>query len=488
MPHDRGTPPGAGARDRAAEIDAAIDAVAGTGPVTVDAGSALRRVGFEHAAGTVPAGGWLPFGGRAGELSAAGDTLRVGLGPRGATEPGGRSAIESARAAAVAAGACLTGGDVEVLVPSGCAGLVAALVDGLATGCPTGEPVRLLLPADQLADARRGLLAAAVAGLAAALVSAPANLLTPQRTADWAERIADRVQLECLVLGPAEVAGQGFGGLAAIGAGSVNGPRMIRLRYTAPGDGPVLALVGKGITFDSGGLSLKSPAAMQSMRLDVAGAATVLAVMAGLPAAGCPVSVQAVLPLAENLPGPGAARPGDVVTAWNGTEVQLLDLDFEGRVVLADALALAAADQPDLLVDLATLTYQAEVALGPEIAAVLGRDDTAVEQLLAAATAAGEPMWRLPWAARYIDQVRTASGVRNHPLRDSGRALTAALFLGEFVPADVPWVHCDMTGPAWRGDASGDGGTGFGARTLLALTEQLGAGRRRRSAPAGAAD
>jgi leucyl aminopeptidase len=144
--------------------------------------------------------------------------------------------------------------------------------------------------------------------------------------------------------------------------------------------------------------------------------------------------------------------------------------------VLADALAVAAAGRPDLLVDLATLTYQAEVALGPEIGAVLGRDDDAVAQVLAAAATAGEPMWRLPWAARYADQVRTASGVRNHPLTDSGRALTAALFLGEFVPSDVPWVHCDLTGPAWRGDASGDGGTGFGARTLLALVEAMGAG------------
>jgi leucyl aminopeptidase len=169
-------------------------------------------------------------------------------------------------------------------------------------------------------------------------------------------------------------------------------------------------------------------------------------------------------------------RPGDVVTAWNGTQIQLLDLDFEGRVVLADALALAASDRPELLVDLATLTYQAEIALGPDIAAVLGRDDEAVGRLLAAAAAAGEPMSRLPWAARYLDQVRTSFGVRNHPLRDTGRALTAALFLGEFVPPEVPWAHCDMTGPAWHGDASGDGGTGFGARTLLALTECMAGG------------
>ncbi|WP_369138054.1 M17 family metallopeptidase [Modestobacter versicolor] len=475
-PYDAAAPGRAGSRDRAAEIDAAIDAVTGAGMVTVGTGTATRRVRFEHALPPAGAEGWLPFTGRAGELAAAGDTLRVGLGPRSAAEPGAPSAVESARAAAAAAGACLTGGDVEVVVPDGGTDLVAALVDGLATGCPATGPVRLLLPADQLPEARRGLLAAAVAGLAAALVSAPADLLTPETAAEWAAEVAGRAGLDCVVLEPEEVTAQGFGGLAAIGAGSANGPRLVRLWYSAPGDGPVLGLVGKGITFDSGGLSLKSPAAMQSMRLDVAGAATVLAVMAGLRAAGCQVSVQAVLPFAENLPGPGAMRPGDVVTAWNGTEIQLLDLDFEGRVVLADALALAAAERPDLLVDLATLTYQAEIALGPEIAAVLGRDDAAVEQVLAAARTAGEPMARLPWAARYADQVRTPSGVRNHPLQDTGRALTAALFLGEFVPRDVPWAHCDMTGPAWRGDSSGDGGTGFGARTLLALTETMGVG------------
>jgi leucyl aminopeptidase len=176
-----------------------------------------------------------------------------------------------------------------------------------------------------------------------------------------------------------------------------------------------VALVGKGITFDSGGLSLKSPAAMQNMRLDVAGAATVLAVMAGLARAGCATQVRAVLPFAENLPGPDAARPGDVVNAWNGTEIQILDTDFEGRVVLADALALAASAEPRLLVDLATLTYQAEIALGPEIAAVFGRDDEAAEAVLAAGSRAGEPLWRLPYDERYLNQVKTDSGVRNHP-------------------------------------------------------------------------
>ncbi|XVV15865.1 M17 family metallopeptidase [Actinoplanes sp. CA-131856] len=295
--------------------------------------------------------------------------------------------------------------------------------------------------------------------LARLLTSAPPNVLTPAAAASWASSLPG---LTVTVLDAAD-----FGALSAIGGGSANAPRMVRLDYL--GGSPEVALVGKGITFDSGGLSLKSPAAMQSMRMDVAGAATVLAVMAALPAAGCPVPVTAVLPFAENLPGPGAARPGDVVTAWNGTEIQILDTDFEGRVILADALALAASLSPGLLIDLATLTYQAEIALGPEIAAVFGRDDDAVARFLAAASRAGEPMWRLPYDERYIDQVRTPYGVRNHPLHDSGRAITAALFLGEFVPPSVPWVHCDMTGPAWKGDASIDGATGFGVRTLLDL-------------------
>ncbi|MFI5894894.1 M17 family metallopeptidase [Actinoplanes sp. NPDC051513] len=307
------------------------------------------------------------------------------------------------------------------------------------------------------------------------MISAPANVVTPQAAAHWAETIASRAGLTSTVLGPDEVAARGFGALAAVGGGSADGPYLVQLDYLPDAGSPEVALVGKGVTFDSGGLSLKSPAAMQAMRMDVGGAATVLAVMAGLSRGGCPVPVRAVLPFAENLPGPGATRPGDVVTAWNGTEIQIIDTDFEGRVMLADALALAAASTPRLLVDLATLTYQAEIALGPQIAAVFGRDEPAATEFLAAAARAGEPMWRLPYDERYLDQVRTTSGVRNHPLHDSGRAITAALFLGEFVPRGVPWVHCDMTGPAWAGDASVDGATGFGARTLLELLMRRGA-------------
>ena len=450
-------------RDRVAEIVGAIGQLtAAPRRVDVAVGTGARRLRFLYAEDVSPASGWLSFTGASGELSVQGSSLLVGLGPRSSVT------VESARAAAQVAGRELTG-SVELAFPPGEDVLVSALVDGLVTGECGNEPVQLVVPHDVIDAAVRGVLAADTARLAGLLVSAPPNVLDPERAAQWAADLAAAAGLGCTVWGPAEVVEQGFGGLAAIGAGSSVGPRMVRLSYRADPSAPTVALVGKGITFDSGGLSLKSPAAQQTMRLDVAGAATVLAVMGGLTRSGCPVNVVAVLPFAENLPGPGSARPGDVVTAWNGTQIQILDTDFEGRVILADALALAAADEPDLLVDLATLTYQAEIALGPEIAAVLARDDAAARTLLEAAAAAGEPMWQLPWAPRYLSQVLTPSGVRNHPLHDTGRALTAALFLGQFVPPDVPWVHCDMTGPAWRGDASADGGTGFGARTLLQL-------------------
>jgi leucyl aminopeptidase len=487
------------ARDRVAEIEAAIDAVVtGTGAVT--AGSAARRVKFETAA-SAPDGGWMPFTGSLGAVAADGATLRVGLGDA--------PTVEDARRAATVASALLPDEPVLVETPA----FVGAIIDGLST-VRSGTSFRV--PEESLADAERGLLASDVARLARLLISAPANLLTPAAAAGWARRIASAAGLECSVYGPSEVVSKGFGALAAIGGGSANGPHLVQLYFPgadpgfpgadpgfpgadpgfpgadpgfpgadpgfpgadpgfpgadpgSPGDGPEIGLVGKGITFDSGGLSLKSPAAMQPMRLDVAGAATVLAVMAGLRRLGCSVPVRAVLPFAENLPGPGAARPGDIVTAWNGTEIQILDTDFEGRVVLADALALAASFGPRLLIDLATLTYQAEIALGPSIAAVFGRSSSAVSEFLSAGERAGEPLWPLPYDERYLDQVRTPSGVRNHPLHDSGRAITAALFLGEFVPREVPWVHCDMTGPAWSGDASGDNATGFAARTLLEL-------------------
>ena len=452
------------------EVEAAFATAVAGGRVTVVAQSdapPARTVDVVFADDVgVDSTAWLPFTADAGSLTADGPVLRVGLGTRTAAD------AESVRRSCTAAGAALTAGDVTVSLPEDLgAAAVRAAVDGLVSGYPGADEVRLHVPVRHLETARRGVRDAEVVRLASSLTSAPANLATPAQVAAWAADVAPRAGLRCTVRGPEQVRADGFGALDAIGRGSTNGPHLVELEYVGDEDAPTLGLVGKGITFDSGGLSLKSPAAMASMRLDLAGAAVVLAVMCSLRRSGCRATVRAVLPLAENLPGPGATRPGDVVTAWNGTSIQVLDTDFEGRVVLADGLALAATHRPDLLVDLATLTYQAEIALGPEIGALVARSDDAAARVLAAADDAGEPLWRLPWATRYLDQVRTPRGVRNHPLRDTGRALTAALFLGEFVPVDVPWVHLDIAGPSWRGDASADGGTGFGARTLLRLLD-----------------
>jgi leucyl aminopeptidase len=450
-------------RDREAEISAAVRAAVAEQDGVFGLGSAERRVrGLFSDEVSVRPDPWLPFEGAVGELAADGPTLLVGLGPAAECSP------ERFRVAGTAAGAVMSGGDVLVELPSsGGPDGARAWVDGLASGAGAGA--RLVAGTAVPAAAREGWVAAQAVRLARLLTSAPANLLTPAKAAEVARSVAAGGGLACSVLGPDDLRRQGFGALTAIGAGSANGPRLVRLEYVGTRPGPAVTLVGKGITFDSGGLSAKSPDAMQAMRFDVAGAAAVLGAMAVLRRLDVAGTVRAVLPFAENLPGPGAARPGDVVTAYDGTQIQIMDTDFEGRVILADALALAVLDRPDLVVDLATLTYQATIALGPDIGALISPDEAAAEAFLAAAASAGEPMWRLPWAPRYSGRVRTPSGVRNHPLEGSGRALTAALFLGEFVPRDVAWAHCDMAGPAWVGDTSGDGATGFGVRTLLRL-------------------
>lgn len=354
---------------------------------------------------------------------------------------------------------------VRVETPHGVAAeAVFAFVAGVVAGA--GERGGLLL--DSGAPAGSTVTGNAV-GLAKLLTDAPANVLGPVEFADLATDLARQVGLECVVHDVGSLEALGCGGILGIGSGSDRPPRLVDLRYR-PAD-PIgrITLAGKGVVFDSGGLSAKSPTAMMDMRSDKAGAAVVLAVLAALPALGLPIEVRGLLPLVENLPGPHSIRPGDVVTAADGTEIQVMDTDFEGRVILADALALAVRERPDLVVDLATLTYQVVIGLGPEIAGVIGRDAAVTAEWVAAGAATGEAWWPLPYATRYEHQIRTATGVRNHPMTDSGRAITAALFLGAFVPQDQPWLHADIAGPSWRGDASAEGATGFAVRTLLEL-------------------
>ncbi len=282
---------------------------------------------------------------------------------------------------------------------------------------------------------------------------------------------------EVRVLDPQALKAEGFGAILAVGAGSTHGPRLVDATYRPAV--PALArvcLVGKGVTFDTGGLSLKSPAAMMGMRMDKAGASIVLAVLAAVRDLGLPIEVRGLMPLAENMIGPAATRPGDVATAWDGTRIRIMDTDFEGRVLMADALAYGSADNPDLIIDVATLTYQVAIGLGNDVGGYFSSNDALSGRLAFASEQAGEPLWRLPLVESYLDQVLTADGVKNHPESDVGRAITAALFLRHFVHDGVPWAHLDLTGPAWRGPASGDGATGFGVRTLITMLEDLARG------------
>ncbi|TNM60190.1 leucyl aminopeptidase [Streptomyces sp. NP160] len=495
--------------DVARRVDAALAALTGESPLPLEVsadpaavGTATVELRWREPSLHQHGPRWPGPGGGAGSTwpssdpggaAGSGPGLLVGLG----TPPAGSAdapAAEPWLVAGLAAGACLDR-DVVLLPPAsgpppddaaaaalGC-GLAAGLL-GTSADAPATDPPVVHLTGDLaplLPAVRRGLAEGAAVHLARLLTSAPPGTATPARTAAWAQRGAAAAGVDCEVLDEHQLAEGGYGAVLAVGAGSAEAPRLVRLRWRGAGERVDLAVVGKGVTFDSGGLSLKSAAAMQSMRSDCAGAAAALAVVLALAARRAPVTVEALLPLAENLPGPGAVRPGDVVTTRSGRRVQVLDTDFEGRVLMADALiaalegAPASADRepPRLLVDVATLTYAAPVALGDEVGALLARDDAAAAVVLDAARTAGEPLWRLPVAERYRDQVDLGWAVRNHPLHERGRAITAALFLGEFVPRAQPWVHLDVAGPAWRGDASAEGATGFGVRTLLEVARQL---------------
>lgn len=303
--------------------------------------------------------------------------------------------------------------------------------------------------------------------------SAPGQDLYPDRFAELARETARINGLGVDVMDDEALEQGGFGGILAVGRGSRHRPRLVDLRY-APAD-PVasLTLVGKGVTFDTGGLSLKSPTAMAPMRMDKVGAAVVLAVMSVLSDLGLPVTVRGLLPLAENMVGPDAVKPGDVATGRNGTQITIVDTDFEGRVLLSDALAYAAEEPADVIIDVAALTYQSAIALGNEIGALFANDEVLARSLIDAGAAVGEAWWRLPLAQRYLSQVLLGRGVKNHPESDVGRAITAGLFLERFVPDRVAWAHLDLTGPAWMGPASAPGATGFGVRTLLEFVRAL---------------
>ncbi|WP_229053541.1 leucyl aminopeptidase [Aeromicrobium sp. Leaf350] len=268
------------------------------------------------------------------------------------------------------------------------------------------------------------------------------------------------------------------GGILAVGRGSETPPRLVTLTYAPRGAKQHLALVGKGITFDSGGLSIKSGPGMSTMKIDMAGAAAVVTATLAIARLGLPIKVTAYACLAENMPSGTATRPGDVLTMRSGATVEVLNTDAEGRLVLGDGLALATEGTPDLVVDVATLTGACVVALGERTSGILGSDDATIERLASAAGTAGEPMWPLPIPAEIGAAVKTSkiADLRQHNPKPYGGTLFAAAFLREFV-GDTPWAHLDIAGPSFNDGAPygeiPNGGTGVAVRTLVQLARDL---------------
>lgn len=334
------------------------------------------------------------------------------------------------------------------------------------------------------AGVERGTLTSRAVSLARDLVNEPPSSLTPERLAEVArQELGQRDDITLEVWDEQRIAVERLGGLQGVARGSAAPPRLVRATYEPSdpvdvgGHVPHVVLVGKGITFDSGGLSLKTSEGMMTMKTDMSGAAAVVAVLSACGDLGVRVRVTGIAPVTENMPGGRAIKPGDVLTIRNGRTVEVLNTDAEGRLILADGLSLAAELQPDAIIDLATLTGACVVALGTSIAGMFGNDDALVARVQAASARAGEATWRLPMPDDYRSHIDSdVADMKNIGKPGQAGSIVAALLLARFV-GDVPWVHLDIAGPA-RSDEDGGvlakGGTGFGVRTLLELLDAYG--------------
>jgi leucyl aminopeptidase len=333
----------------------------------------------------------------------------------------------------------------------------------LVAGAPAGRGRSL---AGALAA---GQVRAAATNLARDLSNEPANALHPTDLAAAARKLLAGKGVTVKVKDEKALAAEGFGGIIGVGQGAEHPPRLIELRYAPKGATGQVVLVGKGITFDSGGLSLKPADSMKTMKTDMSGAAAVLATMSALADLDIKVAVTGYLASAENMPSGRATRPGDVLTMKNGKTVEVLNTDAEGRLVMADALALGAAAKPDAIVDVATLTGACAVALGNRYAGLMANDEALAAELLDAAAEAGEPTWRLPLPPEYRKDIESDLADLKNVGDRYGGALFAGLFLQEFVD-DRPWAHLDIAGPARAESDDGylsKGSTGVTVRTLL---------------------
>jgi leucyl aminopeptidase len=464
------------------------------GAIEIDLAPALTALG---ATGKLEEITKIPTGGQL----AVPVVVAVGLGARPGTAEQERQAyLERLRRAAGAAARELSSGPaapgrarrIAFALPAGEpdeaeAVALGALLGGYSFrkyrtgGNQAGDVEQILHTAHEAAVGRGRILAEAMMLVRDLVNTAPADMV-PADLAAVAERTAAVHGLGVRVLDENELAKEGFGGILAVGMGSAHPPRLVRLEYTHPGAERTVVFAGKGITFDSGGLSLKPPKAMETMKADMSGAAAVLAAVQAIAALGPAVNVVGYLPLAENMPGGGAQRPSDVITIHGGKTVEVLNTDAEGRLVLADALARSAADAPSLLVDVATLTGAQTVALGNRTAGVMASDDSLAAQVADSARRAGEAMWPMPLPEDLRKGLDSAvADITNVSSDRGGGMLVAGLFLREFVPAGVQWAHLDIAGPAFNDGAPygyiAKGGTGAAVRTLVQIAFDVAEGR-----------
>ncbi|HVO33226.1 MAG TPA: leucyl aminopeptidase, partial [Elusimicrobiota bacterium] len=341
------------------------------------------------------------------------------------------------------------------------------------------EAVLLLKSADAATAAviEQARIYSEATALARDLINEPPSRMNPERLADEALKF-NKLPLSVQVYEKKDLEKLGMGGLLGVGAGGAVAPRLVEVIYK-PEKKPkkVVALVGKGITFDSGGLSLKPAQSMETMKDDMSGAAAVLGVMTALPALHLPVEVRGYLAIAENMPGGRAQKPGDVLKAFNGKTIEVLNTDAEGRLVLADALAFAHSKRPDVIIDIATLTGACVVALGHLVSAVMGNDRKTIQAILAAGSESGEKFWELPLVKEYKDDIKSKiADVKNiGGRRGEAGTIIGGLFLQEFA-GDGPWVHIDIAGASWADSDQAycpTGGTGHPVRTLLQYLENL---------------
>ena len=460
------------------------------------------RHGFTGKVGQVVS--WPAAATGAGSAGPLPELLLVGVGePDGLRGDPGLEVVRRAVAAVVRAND--HAGSVAVLLPDGPespsgsgrpsaeavgqaaaeGGLLAAYrFDAYRSNDPPSHLARLVVEAGEAESpavaegVRRGARVAESVALARDLVNEPPSSLTPGRFADLvADRLAGVPGVSVEVWDEDRIAAERLGGLLGVARGSVQPPRLLRAEYrpAASEDGPRpaahLALVGKGITFDSGGLSLKTASGMETMKTDMGGAAAVMAALDAAAALGAPVRVTAIAPLTENMPSGSATKPGDVLTTRSGTTIEVLNTDAEGRLILADALCYAVKQELSAVIDLATLTGAVVIALGSKVAGAMGNDRALMRQIMAAAGKADEHFCELPLHPDYRDNIKSSiADLQNiGKVRGEAGSIIGGLFLEEFV-GQTPWAHLDIAGTAWADRSEAycpAGGTGSPVRTLL---------------------